>query len=69
MLINAISSSSDEDSADDDDSVYTNESQGTASKESTPEPVTFKSLFPSMQETYGTQLVEPKKVDVLTYKR
>jgi hypothetical protein len=63
------SSSSNEDSCDDEDSTYTNESQGTTSKESSPEPVTFKSLFPSMKEIYGTQLTNPKKSDIIVYKK
>lgn len=61
--------SSDVDSCDDEDSTYTNESQGTTSKESSPEPITFKSLFPTMKEIYGTQLVTPKKTDIGTYKK
>ncbi|EFA02109.1 polyphosphoinositide phosphatase [Tribolium castaneum] len=65
----ASSSSSDVDSCDDEDSTYTNESQGTTSKESTPEPITFKALFPSMKEIYGTQLQTPKKTDVGMYKK
>ena len=68
-IYNRFSSSSDEDSCDDEDSTYTNESQGTTSKESSPEPPTFKSLFPSMKEIYGTQLTDPKKADIMTYKK
>ncbi|XP_074039446.1 polyphosphoinositide phosphatase FIG4 isoform X2 [Leptinotarsa decemlineata] len=63
------SSSDNETSIEDEDSSYTNESQMTSSKESTPEPFTFRSLFPTMKEVYGTELKKPSAEDILTYKK
>ncbi|KAG5869516.1 hypothetical protein JTB14_035113, partial [Gonioctena quinquepunctata] len=63
------SSSDNETSVEDEDSSYTNESQMTSSKDSTPEPFTFKSLFPTMKEVYGTELRKPSPEDILIYKK
>lgn len=56
-------------SSDDDESHHNaNDSQLTASKDSS-EFVSFESLFPSMREVYGTQPENPKRADILLYKR
>ncbi|KAK9870183.1 hypothetical protein WA026_006270 [Henosepilachna vigintioctopunctata] len=60
-------SSSGEESFADDDSLYTVDSSMAASKESN--AVTFKDLFPTMKEVYGTELVHPKEADLLSYKK
>lgn len=60
-------SSSEEDSAADDDCFH--ESSMTGSKTSDSQPLTFKSLFPTMKEVYGTELSSPKEEDLLAYKR
>ncbi|XP_066248294.1 polyphosphoinositide phosphatase [Euwallacea similis] len=65
----SASSSSNEDSSDDEESLNTDISPDSFSKESTPEPITFKNLFPSTEEVYGFQIKEPSRQDVLTYKK
>lgn len=65
----STSSSSDDEHSCDDDSTFTNESQAASSKENSPEPITFKSLFPTMKEVYGTDLKAPNKQDILMYKK
>nr|CAH7715536.1 unnamed protein product [Callosobruchus chinensis] len=61
------SGSDNEESSKDEESSYTNEIS--SSKESSPEPVTFRSLFPTMKEVYGTELKSPSEADILTYKK
>ncbi|KAF5302794.1 hypothetical protein FQA39_LY01974 [Lamprigera yunnana] len=56
------------DSSNDESSIYTNESQMTASRDSGSK-ITFDSLFPSMKQVYGSEVKEPKRNDLLTYKR
>lgn len=63
------SSSENEESIEDDESSTNNESQRTTSKENTPEPLTFKSLFPTMKEVYGADLKNPCEDDIFTYKK
>ncbi|XP_056641119.1 polyphosphoinositide phosphatase isoform X2 [Diorhabda sublineata] len=65
----STSSSSDEGSADEEESSNTNDSLAVPSKDTIPEPITFKSLFPTMKQVYGTELKKPNFQDVLTYKK
>lgn len=62
------SSSGGSDSSNDESSIYTNESQMTASRDSGSR-VTFDSLFPSMKQIYGTEVKPPKRGDLLLYKK
>ncbi|XP_046416472.1 polyphosphoinositide phosphatase isoform X2 [Neodiprion fabricii] len=66
----ASSASSSLDSSSDDDESHqnANDSQLTASKDSS-DLVSFESLFPTMREVYGTQPESPKRADILLYKR
>ncbi|XP_046738067.1 polyphosphoinositide phosphatase isoform X4 [Diprion similis] len=66
----ASSASSSLDSSSDDDESHqnANDSQLTASKDSS-ELVSFESFFPTMREVYGTQPESPKRADILLYKR
>ncbi|CAH0560773.1 unnamed protein product [Brassicogethes aeneus] len=59
-------SSDNEESADDD--THFSSSQ-ISSKESSPDPLSFKNLFPNMKDVYGTDLRDPKYADILTYKK
>lgn len=65
----SFSSSSEDESVTDDDGFHLIDCSMTGSKISESQPVTFKSLFPTMEEVYGTKLIEPKKEDLMTYKR
>ncbi|XP_050498109.1 polyphosphoinositide phosphatase isoform X2 [Diabrotica virgifera virgifera] len=65
----STSSSSDEETVDEEESSNTNDSLAASSKESSPEPITFKSLFPSMKEVYGTELKRPNPEDIHMYKK
>uniref|UniRef100_A0AAR5QGL2 SAC domain-containing protein n=1 Tax=Dendroctonus ponderosae TaxID=77166 RepID=A0AAR5QGL2_DENPD len=65
----STSSSSDEDSSGDEDSLNSDATRDTFSKDSTPEPITFKSLFPSTEEVYGFQIKKPCREDILIYKK
>ncbi|CAG9765574.1 unnamed protein product [Ceutorhynchus assimilis] len=67
-VASSTSSSSNEDSSDEEESLNS-ESPDTFSKDSSPEPITFKSLFPSSQEVYGFCIKQPCREDVLTYKK
>ncbi|KAF2893513.1 hypothetical protein ILUMI_12659 [Ignelater luminosus] len=62
------SSSDGSDSSNDESSIYTNESQMTASRDSGSR-VTFDLLFPSMKQVYGTEVKPPKRADLLLYKK
>ncbi|KAF5294867.1 hypothetical protein FQR65_LT10665 [Abscondita terminalis] len=62
------SSSAGSESSNDESSIYTNESQMTASRDSGSR-ITFDSLFPSMKQVYGSEIKEPKRSDLLTYKK
>ncbi|XP_012265419.2 polyphosphoinositide phosphatase isoform X1 [Athalia rosae] len=64
----SASSSMDSSSDDDESHLNINDSQLTASKDSS-ELVSFESLFPSMREVYGTQPEFPNRMDILLYKR
>ncbi|KAF7286543.1 hypothetical protein GWI33_004946 [Rhynchophorus ferrugineus] len=63
------SSSNKEDSSDDEESLNSDRNTESFSKASTPEPITFKSLFPSTKEVYGFVIKKPSHEDILTYKR
>lgn len=65
----STSSSSDEGSADEEESSNTNDSFAISSKDSIPEPITFKTLFPTMKEVYGTELKKPNPQDILMYRK
>lgn len=70
MPFNVVgSSSTGSDSSDEENSINTNESQMTVSRDSGSNPVTFQSLFPSMQQVYGQELKDPSRADVLLYKK
>ncbi|XP_060530474.1 polyphosphoinositide phosphatase isoform X2 [Cylas formicarius] len=65
----STSSSNDGDTSEDDDSFASIESHKTTSKEASPEPATFKSLFPGTQESYGFEIKKPSQEDILLYKK
>ncbi|KAB0799167.1 hypothetical protein PPYR_07047 [Photinus pyralis] len=54
------------DTSNDESSIYTNESQMTASRDSGSK-ITFDLLFPSMKQMYGTDVNDPKRADLLLY--
>ncbi|KAJ8674118.1 hypothetical protein QAD02_005380 [Eretmocerus hayati] len=62
------SASSSVSSSDEDESQQMSESQMTASKNSS-DLISFETLFPSMREVYGMQPEQPKRSDLLIYKR
>ncbi|XP_018336743.1 polyphosphoinositide phosphatase isoform X2 [Agrilus planipennis] len=64
----STSSVSETETEEDDNSVMTNDSQMLSSKESISK-MTFESLFPSMLQAYGTEIVPPKSSDLLLYKK
>ncbi|CAH1159816.1 unnamed protein product [Phaedon cochleariae] len=65
----STSSSSENESSDDEDGSYAKVAEGTSSKGSIPEPFTFKRMFPTMKQVYGTELQRPSPEDILTYKK
>ncbi|XP_030749376.1 polyphosphoinositide phosphatase [Sitophilus oryzae] len=65
----STSSSDTEDLSDDEDSLNSERNTESYSKASTPEPITFKSLFPSTKEVYGFEIKKPSAKDILIYKK
>lgn len=65
----STSSSTGSDSSDEENSLTTNESQMTNSRENSCVPITFKALFPTLQEFYGTELKVPDINDIYLYKK
>lgn len=65
----STSSSSNEDSSDDEESLNSEPTLESFSKDSSPEPITFKALFPSTKEVYGFEIKKPCRQDILTYKK
>ncbi|CAG9859794.1 unnamed protein product [Phyllotreta striolata] len=65
----STSSSSDNEISLEDEESYNTESPAVSSKDVTPEPITFKALFPSMKEVYGMELKSPSDKDIQVYKK
>lgn len=62
------SSSENEESVEDDESSTNHESPKPSTANAT-EPVTLKSLFPSMKEVYGCDVTNPCEDDIFKYKK